>query len=287
MRAVLRRMRSCKATEWQGEDQSIIRIQHRRAGGTGKPVLLHLVRYTPGQGAATLNPDPEGREDDGGAQQPPKGREFKAGECFVLVKDANVLFCANGLTAAAFRVYAQQMFIACALDEQVVPFELKPAADLNRLSIIRERGVSSIQLGSVAFEASRKLLPSDASLGRSLLKSVSDQVSALIARDDTVSEQRALEDLIVNVQLKLQGNSQADIEAQRSIDEIAVKMVQEDQDEGFTIITRDGNRLTDLSVKLHKKIKVSSRGEFIDYGEVWIEMADYYQTLREGRLLDV
>lgn len=269
------------------DDQSIIRIQHRTVGGAAKPLLLHLVRYVPGEKAATLDPDPEGTEDDGGEQRPPRGKEFKAGECFMLVKDADVLFCGAGVTSPAARIYAHSLFKSCGIEQDLRDFDLRPAADLDKLAIIRKRGVSSIQLGSVAFEASRYLLPDSTSFGRNMLKSVSDQVSALVAKDDTVLEQRVLEDLIVNVELKLQGNTRADIEAQRSIDDMALHMLQQDElGRGFVIVTRDGNRLTDLAVKLHKRIKVMANNNSIDHDSVWLEMRGYYDELHDSKLLE-
>ncbi len=287
IRLMLRRRRVCKDTELDPGDQSIMRVQHRQSSTSRKPVLLHLVRYVPGEKAATIDPDPEGPEDNGDSERPPKGKEFKAGECFMLVKDADVLFCANGITQAAARAYLARLFADCGVETELCRFDLRPAADLDRLAIIRERGVSSIQLGSVAYEASRKLLPKNQSMSRRMLKSVSDQVSALVARDDTVLEQRVMEDLIVNVELKLQGNSYADIEAQRSIDQMAIALLEEEHDNpGFTIITRDGNRLSDLSVRLHKRVKVASSNNSVEHGSVWNSMTVYYGELHEGKLLE-
>jgi len=290
VRIMLRRRRVCKDTELDPGDpgeQSIMRVQHRQASTSRKPVLLHLVNYVPGEKAATIDPDPEGAEDNGDAERPPKGKEFKAGECFMLVKDADVLFCASGITQAAARHYLVKLFAACGVEQELCQFELRPAADLDRLAIIRERGVSSIQLGSVAYEASRKLLPRNQSMSRRLLKSISDQVSALLAKDDTVLEQRVMEDLIVNVELKLQGNSYADIEAQRSIDQVAIALLAEEHDnQGFTIVTRDGNRLSDLSVRLHKRIKVASSNNSVEHGSVWNSLSAYYDELHEGKLLE-
>ena len=287
VRVMLRRRRVCKDTELDPGDLSIIRVQHRQSSTSTKPVLLHLVRYVPGEKAATLDPEPEGAEDEGGAQRAPRGKEFRAGECFILVKDAHVLFCASGITQAGARMYLRQLFAQCGVEADMCQFDLLPAADLDRLAIIRKRGVSAIQLGSVAYEASRKLLPDNRTMGRRMLKSVSDQVSALVARDDTVLEQRVMEDLIVNVELKLQGNSHADIEAQRSIDEIAIAMLaDEHSNHGFTIVTRDGNRLTDLSVKLHKRVKVASTNNSVEHASAWTALNSYYSELQEGKLLE-
>lgn len=287
IRGALRRRRACKDTELEQADQSIIRVQHRLVSTAAKPVLLHLVKYMPGEKAATLDPSPEGTEDDGGAQRPPRGKEFKAGECFLLVKDADVLFCGSGISQAAARLYLNALFVKCGIDEELCDFELRPAADLDRLAIIREKGVSSIQLGSIAYEASRKLLPVNQTFGRTLLKSVSDQVSALVAKDDTVMQQRVMEDLLVNVELKLQRNTFADLEAQRSMDEMAVSMLKNKHEHpGFTIITRDGNKLTDLSVRLHKKISVASYNNAVEHDSVWNALNNYYGELRDGKLLE-
>lgn len=287
IRVMLRRRRVCKDTELDLGDQSIIRVQHRQSAAAGKPVLLHLVRYVPGEKAATIDPDPDGAEDPGDVQLPPKGKEFKAGECFLLVRGADVLFCASGISQAATRLYLGKLFNEVGVEPDLCQFDLRPAADLDRLAIIRERGVSSIQLGSVAYEASRKLLPKNDSLSRRMLKSVSDQVSALVARDDTVLEQRVMEDLIVNVELKLQGNTFADIEAQRSIDQVAIALLADDHDnQGFTIVTRDGNRLSDLSVRLHKRVKVASSNNSVEHPSVWNALSAYYEELAEGKLLE-
>lgn len=287
IRVMLRRRRVCKDTELDPGDESIMRVQHRQASTSRKPVMLHLVRYVPGEKAATIDPDPEGAEDNGDAERPPKGKEFKAGECFLLVKQADVLFCASGISQAAARIYLGRLFEECGVEQSLRTFDLRPAANLDRLAIIRERGVSSIQLGSVAYEASRKLLPENHNVSRRMLKSISDQVSALVARDDTVMEQRVMEDLIVNVELKLQGNSYADIEAQRSIDQMAIALLADDHgNHGFTIVTRDGNRLTDLSVRLHKRVKVASSNNSVEHSSVWNALSAYYDELCEGKLLE-
>jgi hypothetical protein len=96
-----------------------------------------------------------------------------------------------------------------------------------------------------------------------------------------------MEDLIVNVEVKLQRNSFADIEAQRSIDEMAIAMLSDDHhDQGFAIITRDGNRLTDLSVRLHKRIKVASHNNSVEHGSVWNALTTYFGELHDGKLLE-
>ncbi|MCC3255909.1 hypothetical protein [Xanthomonas campestris] len=95
LQAIAKRARvkksTCDATEIELGGGDVVRIQHF-SNANGR-TLMHLTRYVPGVQASTLQPKATTPEDDEGAQPPPRGKEFKDGDCFLLLKAHHVLYC--------------------------------------------------------------------------------------------------------------------------------------------------------------------------------------------------
>lgn len=94
---------TCDATEIELGGGDVVRIQHF-SNSNGR-TLMHLTRYVPGVQASTLQPKATTAEDDEGAQPPPKGKEFKDGDCFLFLKDHHVLYCGHGISKSKASLY--------------------------------------------------------------------------------------------------------------------------------------------------------------------------------------
>lgn len=156
LQAMVVRARKKKKTVGDSEVElgggDIIRIQHYKA--TAGQVLLHLARYVPGVVASTLLPKASAEEDNEGSQPAPKGKEFKEGDCFLLVKDFHVLYCGHGISLPKASLYFSKLFNEAKLYDDSSGFDLTPASNLNKLNLIREHGVRSVQLATNAFDMS-------------------------------------------------------------------------------------------------------------------------------------
>lgn len=264
----------------------IVRIQRYKAS-KGGGVFLHLARYVPGERAPTLQPKAVAKEDNEDAQQAPVGKEFKDGDCFLLASKHHVLYCGHGIHVSKAAHYLVQLFKACKFDDDDLGFELSPVSDLNKVKLLQEHGVRSIRLASNAFDMSIPKKQRGTWISRSFGQ-VSDELKALIEKDDSIADQKAREDLLVNIELRLDGNTRAADDAQEFIEEVA-ETVLADVDapiSEFTIVTQKGEAIKPGSIRLQKTYTVTTQDRSVSHIEVWEAMESYLKEIRQSHLLE-
>lgn len=265
----------------------IIRIQKYLKKRNGD-LLIQLTRYVPGEKAPTLQPNANRPEDNEGTQQAPAGREFKDGDCYILISRHHVLFCSHGIMLIKAAQYFRKLFGECKFDNDDSNFDISAVADQNGLQLLREQGVRSVLLSANAFDMS---IPDPQRRGiiSKLLGGISDQIGALVAKDETIAEQRAREDMIVNLELKLDGNTKAADDAKELMEDVAEEVFDDDADGGiskFTIITQSGERITPDLIRLQKSYQMVIRDRSLAFVDVADAMADYFAILDQSNLIE-
>lgn len=280
-----RRKSNCGATEVELGGGDVVRIQHYSVAG-GR-MRLHLSRYVPGIQASTLQPKATSAEDDEGAQAPPRGKEFKEGDCFLLIKDHHVLFCGHGISKQKTTLYLLQLFRAANLYDETSGFDLVPASNIDKLKLIQDHGVKSVQLAVSAFELSLPEARRKNWISKSLGK-LGDEFSALINKDQSIAEQKALEDLIVNVEVRLDGNTHAVQGSQDFIENLAESVLEDDDSpiNEFLIVTQDGEQITSGAIRLQTRISVETKDNSVSHNSVWAELGTYFDQIAQGNLLE-
>lgn len=279
------RKRNCGATEVELGGGDVVRIQHYSAAG-GR-IRLHLSRYVPGVSASTLQPKSTSAEDDEGTQAPPRGKEFKEGDCFLLIKDHHVLYCGHGISKQKAALYLSQLFRVANLYEESSGFDLAPASNLDKLKLIQEHGVRSIQLQVGAFDLSLPKARRKNWMSKSFGE-LGDEWSALIGKDQSIAEQKALEDLIVNVEVRLDGNTRAVQGSQDFIEDLAETVLEDENApiSDFLIITQSNEHITPGSIRLQTKATVETKDNSVNHNSVWAELGIYFDEIAEGKLLE-
>ena len=157
LQALIETARASKPTVADSEIKfgvgDIVRIQHYKASKS-LGAFLHLTRYVPGEKAPTLQPKASTTEDNEGTQQAPSGKEFKDGDCFLLVSQHHVLYCGHSIHLAKATQYLSRLFESCQIDEALRRFEVSPVTDLDKIKLLQKHGVRSILLSSNAFDIS-------------------------------------------------------------------------------------------------------------------------------------
>lgn len=280
-----RRKSNCGSTEIELGGGDVVRIQHYSAAGSR--LRLHLSRYVPGVSASTLQPKATSAEDDEGTQAPPRGKEFKEGDCFLLIKDHHVLYCGHGISKEKAALYLSQLFRAANLHDESSGFDLVPASNLDKLKLIQEHGVKSIQLAVSAFDLSLPQARRKNWISKSFGK-LGDELSALISKDQAIAEQKALEDLIVNVEVRLDGNTRAVQGSQDFIENLAETVLEDDDTpiSDFLIVTQDGERITSGAIRLQTKASVETKDNSVSHSSVWAELGTYFDQIAQGNLLE-
>jgi len=277
---------NCVDNEIELGGGDVVRIQHYRVASGG--VRLHLTRYVPGEQAATLRPKVAAPEDDEGAQPPPENREFKDGDGFLLIQGHHVLYCAHGILPGKAALYLTQLFRATDLYGQADGFELVPASQLDKLRLIQDHGVKSIQLSASAFDASIPPARQRTGWVSKTFAMLRGELAGLNEQEELPGEQRTLEDLVVNLEIKLDGNMQAVQGAQDLIETLAESILDEDDlpVSGFSIVTQKNERITADQIRLQTSVRVTKQANSVSHNSVWEAMETYFEHLTQGNLLE-
>lgn len=261
----------------------VIRIQRR--ADQDKRDYLHIVNYAPGEKSSTLTPSIRKTDDNEVGHAPPAGKEYKKGEAFIVIKNSDILFCSNGLTYQKVELYLHRLFQDTNVSTE--RFKLKPASNLDKIKLLRAQGVKSVRLNISAFKLSLPAKKKASWLGRTLAP-IAAEFTALAGKDRSRSEEKALEDMIVSIEVGLDGNSRATNDAKDTVTDLAAEVLDNELDniDSFVIMTRDNTPITSESIKLHTDFKVSKSDTSIDFGETWRAMEAYFNRLTTDNLLE-
>jgi len=279
-----RRKDNCGATEVELGGGDVVRIQHYSISG-GR-MRLHLSRYVPGVQASTLQPNSTSAEDDEGAQAPPRGKEFKEGDCFFLIKNHHVLYCGHGISKSKAVLYLAQLFRAAEFHDEASGFDLVPASNLDKLQLIQDHGVKSIQLAVGAFDLSLPKARRNSWMNKTF-GSIGDELNALIGRDVSQAQLKALEDLIVNVEVRLDGNTRAVQSSQDFIENLAEAVLDDEAPiSEFVIVTQKNEQITSGSIRLQTRVDVDTKDNSVSHNSAWAQLGSYFDEITQGNLLE-
>ncbi len=273
-----------REVEFGGGD--VVRVQRSKNLSSGA-ILIHLTRFVPGEKAPTLQPHANSQEDIEEAEAAPPGREFKDGDSFLLVSKHDVIFCSHGITKAKSNLYLQKFFAKAGFEEKDAYFDLNPAAKLDKLQLIKKHGVRSMELGASAFDLS---MPEKEQKNwfTNAMSGAWKEFEAVIAKDESLEDQKYREDLLVNVEIRLDGNSYASQSAKTSMEGLAESLL-EDPDaplSEFKIITRDNETISSSDVRLQTYAKVQKQERSVEHNDMWSKMELYFDDLKKQGFLE-
>jgi hypothetical protein len=155
------------------------------------------------------------------------------------------------------------------------------------LNLIKEHGVRSVELSTNAFDMS---LP-NANRKNWVSKTLGffgDELNALVKKDKTTIEQKELEDLLVSVEVRLDGNTRAVQGAQNFIEELAegVLFEKDASISEFAIVTQQNERITSCDIRLQTSINVERKDNSVSHNSAWSQLSGYLDELTAGNLLE-
>lgn len=262
--------------------EDVLRIQRFKDTPAGR--LYHLARYSPGTLSSTLTPKANGKLDNEGSLGAPAGKEFKTGEAYLLISKHNVLFCGHGLSHQKCAGYFFQLIKGQAQD--VDPITFHPSSNIDKVAILNAQGAKSIRLNVNAYKLS--VPKPNAGWLADALSSVGSEVKALIGKDPNRSQEKSLENMVVSLEVSLEGNSRATVESKDTITDLANEVLSDEDSpiDSFTIVTRDGTPITSDDVKLHSSVSVEKSGTSLNHVQIWDGMVKYFGQLEKQKLLE-
>jgi hypothetical protein len=249
-------------------------------------LFIHLTRYVPGEKAPIIHPVVNSASDDEESQSAGVGKEYKDGDSYFFIQESNVIFCNGRIGMEKARKYFEKLlFETGTVNDVTKAFTFHPAGNLPKLQLLNMSGAKEIGLSVNSYDLS--LDKKHSGLWGKSLDVLSNTLTALIAKDDSVAELKAKEDIIVNIGMKLDGNKSAHIHAQKIMRDAAEATITDDTSVGeFWIKTTDNEVITADSLRLQKRISMKKQNGITDYDSVWASLLKYYSALKDSNLLE-
>lgn len=263
----------------------VIRLHRLRSNQHS--TFVHLSRHMPGEAALTIEANTQKVEDEEQQLNAPAGRAFVNGHCYMLINGHNIVFCSHGISLVRAQSYLSKYMQKFGVEKEDAIFDVNAAARIEKLDLIRQHGVKNIDLDAYAYNLA---LPEHQRNGlwRKAVGKAWDEMKALAMPDDGDQEMRAMENLLVGVQLTLDGNTRAGLPSKNAISNVAMGLA-EDADDGlhdFRITTQSGETIKMSEIKLTTRKTIAREAQALDRDDCWAKLDEYFGNLRQQGLLE-
>ena len=253
-------------------------------------LLIHIGSGTKDEHIRTMKNEPEQQDDNGGTQAPPNGYSFLRKEVFLYIVGHHVIFCGHGfLQASAVASYLSSLSNKLQEDSSsVILFDIqfKAVGNCDTLALIQQHGVKSILLDAAAYQLSRDRLYQNS---RSTIAKALSKVGSVFARELSDEELEAQSEIHINLEVLLNGNSRASIEAQSLMQEQAEEIIDDETvNQGFSITTQQGEVIKPADVKLSKSVRIQRYEEANSLlpNSAFAAISEYFLELKNRNLTE-
>ncbi|MGE4296955.1 MAG: hypothetical protein AB7E47_02905 [Desulfovibrionaceae bacterium] len=275
-----------RTVEIDGQEVKCCHERKAKAQDTKNPRLyLHISVSTPGEAVSLVPKEGKNPEVDLGTATAPKGTDFMDGDLMLFIEGNHVLFCSTGLRVGKAKEYLMRLFEEADQPEDALAFSLVSVADVDKIKLIRERGVKRLHLNAGLYVATQEHEEREGrTVTQKVVKAVTNEILALFEEDDDFKEYADAENLTAEVVIKFDRRVKGGELGQERLEKLA-QMAVDDGDEGFKIITNDDEKISSTSITLRKYVRVPQHGKTVKHAVVWAEMRSYMGELREQGLL--
>lgn len=261
---------------FEGQVVEAAHVSHDDAG-----CRLHLVAYVPEDQISVVPQGVNRPSVDLILADPPAGTEYTDGDAMFFVRGNDVAICRSGLGERALITYVMELSRMLGHELADVAFDLMRRADVDKLRMIRQEGVHKISLNAVANSTSIDHIERT-SVRRHVVESVWDELRALLGIEDDAPDADEAENLKVEVSLSFDKRRGTEID-KNQIEAIAERMLRDNDDEGFEIVTLSGRKIRANDIVLSKRLQLRPHGKSVAYREAWAALEEFYSELRRPR----
>lgn len=267
---------------FQYHDGQIIGLDTKVSNNT---IYFHVANYIPKQ-ATSIVPEPSKSPSRNiKTNPPPNNYNYMTGDIFFAVRDNHILICASGLSEAVATSFIHECFVASDKVNLIRTYEIDYVANLSKISIINKYGVKEIELNASLYEASADYINRN-STKNNILGGAISEIASIFENDelglDTISEK---ENLNVRLSIKLNTRKKGGELGKKRQLELA-KSILKEEDEGFSILTANGQKITSEETKILKSVKFDRNGSSIYKSNCWDELEKYFDELSNDGFLN-
>lgn len=248
--------------------------------------FCHVASYIPGQQTSLIPAPSAVKENDPLPQSPPIKHNFMEGDIFFLVNGDHIVLCPSGVRETIAVTYISNI-LQNSVNEGMVPrYSIEPIADINKIKLLHQEGVKSIVMDSSLYDASLQYMERK-TFKETLLAKMAKEFLALFSADNDkeLREIDKKENLTVRLEISYDSRKKGGAIGKKRIESAANKLIN-DEDDGFSIITGTGKRITSDEVRLSEKEQIKIHGKSISRADAWGKLDEYLHSLKTMGMLE-
>lgn len=262
-------------------------------------LLFQIASYVPGQPTSAIQESSQSTTAAGITEVPaPAGNNFLDGDVFVLINGNNVIITQSGVRESVALNYFSKMLDKNGFTEASISIEFHGIAKEDKVKMIKNQGVKSIELAASLYEASLMQLEKETEKKREtkildLPGAVAETLKQVFAKDKSLKEITEKENVNIKLSISFDGK-----EARKKINkkdtsfgvvgksrlekasELIIKECVEENFEGFTIVTGDNNRIKSGEIVVSDNYRVKTFGNSLDQGDAFEKLQEYFAQLQ-------
>ncbi len=262
-------------------------------------LLFQIASYVPGQPTSAIEESSQSTTVSGITEVPaPVGNNFLDGDVFVLINGNNVIVLQSGVRESAALNYFEKMLNKKGDTEAAISLEFHGIAKEDKVKMIKNQGVKSIELNASLYEASLMHLERKAGKKREtrvldLPGTVAETLKRVFAKDKSLKEITEKENVNIKLSISFDGKEAMRKENKKDaafgavgksrLEKASELIVKESIDggcEGFTIVTGDNNRIRPEEIVVSDNYKVKTFGNSLDQDDAFEKLQDYFAQLQ-------
>lgn len=260
-----------------------------------KGIFIQIASYTPGQETSTIENSREAPESNVTPQEAPDGKDFLDGEVFALVKDNHVIFCPSGARESTADYYFKEMINKSDHVDITHTLELDKIAKASKVSMLEKEGVKGIELDCSLYEASLMHIKEKEKDVSGIMSKIAGELKSIFDNDPTLKEIEEKENLNIKLSVTYDGrealrnykDTDFGVRGKERLKKTSSKLLRDiDEDnDGFTIITGRGNKITASEIRIAETKKIKTLGKSICKVDARVQMHAYYEELKNTGVL--
>jgi hypothetical protein len=244
--------------------------------------FLHLVTFERGAGAAVIETLRDIRIDE---EPAPQDSEFIQSQVFLICSDGNVIFSTHNSPIHDTRIGTLLNNLINAFSEYDEPpsYVLKATLDEECYRQLMDQGIGEIDLNVVGYKQTLDYLLSNGQIQNAGFFSL---LSSLVSEDISPEEKEAATKIAGRIILK-PGHDWKDVHVKSLLTNMAKDLLDNDDlEDGFAIVTKNGLRITQDSVRIKETIRVEGNRRIVSVPQMFEGLNNACDQFEEMDVMD-
>ncbi len=249
-------------------------------------LYFHIASYVPHQPTSIVPFPSKAKSKDTSQEPPPDKHNFMEGDIFFAVKNNHIVLCPSGANESVAISYINHVLRKGGKEKLLPQFSIEPVANIDKVKLLKQEGVKKIALDATLYDASVEYIDRKTTKMQ-LMNGVAEEILALFTKDKNkdLHEVGDMENLSVKLEISFDSRKKGGDLGRERLEKTANKLIVEDEDQGFKIVTGSGKTLTADEIRISDRIKLAPHGNSVFRSSAWNALELYLNELKESGIL--